>query len=65
VLVWHWCTQEHWRDRELFSGPRWAASGVGLHTLVALDPIHLEPSLYWPDCCGKHGFLREGRWQEG
>jgi hypothetical protein len=54
LLIWHWCP--------LTAGGRWLAQGVLSHTLVSLDPLHLEPSLMWM-CCGKHGFIREGRWQ--
>lgn len=60
--VWHWCSQQNWRDRPFYAGPRWMVAGTRGHTLVAHDPIHLEPSLLWSDCCGLHGFLRGGRW---
>jgi hypothetical protein len=39
------------------SGPVWQ--------LVALDPLHLEPSILCSpdkDGCGMHGFIRDGRW---
>lgn len=48
---WHWCT----------SGGRWVGQGTSDHTLVSREPLHLEPSLLW-NCCGLHGFLREGIW---
>lgn len=51
ILVWHWCA----------ANDRYIARHVGNHTLVSLEPLHLEPSLLWP-CCRKHGFIREGRW---
>lgn len=51
--LWHWCTL----------GDRWAYAVPGKHDLIADDPLHLEPSLLWP-CCGKHGFVRDGRWAE-
>jgi hypothetical protein len=54
VLVWHWCVNNP-------EGPRWMAAGVAHHTLVSLDPLHLEPSVLW-GCCGKHGYIRDGRW---
>lgn len=44
--VYHWCT-----TRQVWSG-----SHTGNHDLVTRDPLHLEPSLYWPNCCGLHGF---------
>lgn len=52
-LIWHWCTGR--------GQARWALAGTGNHTLVNRDPLHLEPSLLWP-CCGRHGFIRDGRW---
>jgi hypothetical protein len=50
---WHWCPETD----------RWRAAGVADHTLVSVDPLHLEPSLLWP-CCGKHGFVFAGRWRD-
>lgn len=35
-------------------GPRWA--------LHSLDPLHVEPSILCS--CGRHGFVREGKWVE-
>lgn len=32
-------------------------------TVVSVDPLHIEPSLRCT-ICGKHGFIREGRWEE-
>lgn len=73
-LVWHWCDYSVWRARteadpetylaEYIPEPHWSPAGVGAHDLVRLDPLHLEPSLFWPSCCGLHGFLREGRWTD-
>jgi hypothetical protein len=54
--VWHWCTAPN------LPRPRWVPSGTDHHQLVSRDPLHLEPSLYWPGCCGPHGFLRNGQW---
>lgn len=33
----------------------------GPHTLVSLDPLHVEASVLcqW---CGLHGFIRDGKW---
>ena len=50
-LFWHWCT----------AFGRWIAAGTPLHTLIARDPLHLEPSLLW-ECCGLHGWIRDGQW---
>jgi hypothetical protein len=35
-------------------GPKW--------TLHSLDPLHVEPSILCS--CGRHGFVRAGRWEE-
>jgi hypothetical protein len=40
----------------------WRASGVSLHTVITPTPLTLVASLYWPDCCGLHGFITEGAW---
>lgn len=50
---WHWCTELK----------RWRLAGVWNHNLISEKPLHLEPSLLWP-CCGKHGFVRNGRWED-
>lgn len=59
ILVWHWCP----RLPRLEDAPagRWIAAGVATHTLVSVEPLHLEPSLLW-ECCGKHGWVRDGAW---
>lgn len=62
--IWHWCSRKNWADRPLYSGPRWAVAGTRLHLVESRDPLHLEPSLLWSDCCGKHGWIRDGRWVE-
>lgn len=49
--VWHWCT----------TSQRWQARGTRNHDVLSLDPLHLEPSLLW-NCCGKHGWIRNGEW---
>lgn len=65
LLIWHWCTESRWvAEGRPHAEPHWVLAGAETHTLVSRDPLHLEPSLYWPDCCGKHGFIREGRWVE-
>lgn len=60
LLLWHDCTQSVGKadaDR-----PGWAPWGAGLHTLVAVEPLHIEASVFYPACCGMHGFIRAGRW---
>jgi hypothetical protein len=34
----------------------------GRWTLVSLDPLHVEPSILCS--CGRHGYVRAGRWEE-
>ena len=69
LWVWHDCTLE--LDPEQIENSRklgvpvslgWRPSGVGAHDLVSSAPLHIEPSLYWPACCGMHGFIRDGKW---
>ncbi len=67
LLVYHWCEHRLWAGRAGYDADPafyrfWAPAGVGAHELVSVDPLHLEPSVYWPDCCGLHGFIRAGRW---
>lgn len=45
------------------TAPRWIWRPCGRHTVVSLDPLHLEPSIGWTDCCGRHGFIRGGKWE--
>lgn len=40
----------------------WRPTGVRTHTWVSAEPVHIEPSVYWPECCGLHGFVRDGEW---
>jgi hypothetical protein len=68
LLVWHLCDKNRWymdpeKDQSKIEDYKgWHPAGVNLHTLVSVDPLHLEPSLFWNDCCGMHGWIREGRW---
>lgn len=67
VCVWHWCDHHLWAGRPYFEAHRdeymrWVPANASAHTVVSLDPLHLEPSVYWPDCCGLHGFIRDGAW---
>lgn len=70
--IWHWCTGSvilkkppppaSTGERIPDYYPRWALAAVGAHDLIARDPLHLEPSVHWPGCCGLHGWVREGAW---
>jgi len=48
---WHWCT----------TNGRWVPAGTPRHELRSREPLHLEPSLLW-ECCGLHGWVRNGQW---
>jgi hypothetical protein len=56
VVVWHWHAPTNGDE------PRWRAAGCGLHTVVSLDPLHLEPSLGCEDGCANHGWIHGGVW---
>jgi hypothetical protein len=59
---WHWCKAlEGVPETHKVNEGCWVAAGVSHHQLVSRDPLHLEPSLLW-QCCGTHGFVRDGRW---
>lgn len=60
-FFWHWCpTYAELPEEKTVSGG-WIGAGTSAHTLVSREPLHLEPSLLW-QCCGMHGFVREGKW---
>ncbi len=61
-MFWHWCKSLEGvpEDRKVHEGC-WVAAGTSAHTLVSREPLHLEPSLLW-NCCGLHGFVRDGQW---
>lgn len=70
LILWHHCDKNVWRGNpekvqsviDDYIG--WHPSGVGLHTLVSAEPLHIEASVYWPTCCGMHGWIRNGRWSD-
>lgn len=67
LYVWHWCDHHLWTGRSHFDAHReeyrfWAPAGVGAHDLISIKPLHLEASVYWPGCCGMHGWIRDGAW---
>jgi len=62
-----------WHDCDLILGPEsiapgarfgWRPSGVAAHTLVQVEPLTITASVYWPDCCGKHGFITNGSYAD-
>lgn len=71
LWIWHWCEHPLWegRGKTEFEAHRddyrfWSPAGVGAHDLITVDPLHIEASVYWPDCCGLHGWIRDGRWTD-
>lgn len=77
IHLWHWCDRSVIKrtddpDERLptWFEPQWVLVGVGAHTQLAGPPVTLvptettlDPSVLWPHCCGKHGWLRNGQWQ--
>lgn len=66
-LIWHWCDRSVAKTRDSdrlpeWYEPQWVAGGTMAHDLVAVEPLHIEPSFLMPACCGIHGFIRNGRW---
>lgn len=55
VVIWHWHTPTEGTHR-------WMAAACGLHRIVSLDPLHLEPSLACEAGCPNHGHIRAGVW---
>lgn len=45
-----------------FGDPGYDSTGRAHWQLHSLDPLHVEPSILCS--CGRHGFVRNGRWQE-
>lgn len=56
ILVWHLCPGED----------GWVATQIPLHTVPSgtedLTQLTVRDSLFWPDCCGLHGWLTDGVW---
>lgn len=55
ILVWHDCPPDG----------GWVASGAGLHTVLGneISTMTFQPSLYFLDCCGLHGWIENGVWK--
>lgn len=69
LWVWHNCSMSIVQEKnpeatplELSSG--WKPAGVGAHELKTIEPLHIEPSVYWSECCGMHGWIRNGVYSE-
>lgn len=63
LWVWHDCATPLSETSVAPGEPfGWRPTGVGAHTLVAESPLTLTASLWWPDCCGLHGFITDGAW---
>jgi hypothetical protein len=55
VWVWHWHVPTN-------GEPRWQLSGCGLHTVLQVEPLTLDPSLACDDGCTSHGWIKNGQW---
>ena len=69
LLVWHDCDHSVMLANPEVTHPEtirpfigWHPTGVGAHDLITADPLHIEASVYWPSCCGMHGWIRGGAW---
>lgn len=62
LLVWHDCDQSIGTSEGYADRAGWVPWGCGLHTLIEVDPLHIEASVFYPECCGLHGWIRDGRW---
>jgi len=69
LWIWHNCdanlssAERDFRDeggRKIYVG--WTPTGVAAHDLISELPLHIEASIYWPECCGMHGFIRDGKY---
>jgi hypothetical protein len=58
VGIWHWC--DHSIDGQ--SEPEWRANRLKRHTIITVSPLTLSPSVWFDDCCGLHGWVRDGVW---
>lgn len=76
VHLWHWCDRSVIKQKDTDRLPewyefQWVLVGVSAHTQLAGPPITLapteltlDPSVYWPQCCNKHGYLKQGNWED-
>ncbi|MCX5239841.1 hypothetical protein OG824_32030 [Streptomyces prunicolor] len=58
---WHWCPAAALTPGPADTAGRWMGASTNHHTLLARQPLYLEPSLLWR-CCDTHGFVRDGTW---
>lgn len=42
---------------------RHAWGSTSAHTLVSEEPLTLDPSIGWQECCGRHGYVKGGVWE--
>lgn len=61
IWIWHDC-QEVLGPDSVAPGATfgWRPSGIDGHELESLEPLTVSPSVYWPGCCDKHGFITNG-----
>lgn len=59
LYVWHWCA--HVGQGAVDS--RWVRSGTKLHDVTyGPEGVTFNPSVYWNECCGLHGWIRNDAW---
>lgn len=55
LLLWHDCPVEG----------GWCAADPSLHTMTGtFDNLTLRASVYFPECCGLHGWVTDGKWTD-
>jgi hypothetical protein len=62
-VLWHWCEPKNEEAAAYCrkgTAPHWCPWGTAAHTVVQREPLTLTPSVYWPGCCGMHGFVTDG-----
>lgn len=65
LWVWHDCDLSLDPARRSVDGyAGWKPTGVAAHTLIQAEPLTIVASVYWPECCGLHGFITAGRWDQ-
>lgn len=66
LWVWHDCDHNLDPERKQHHAypEGWTPSGVGLHDLISIEPLRIEASVYWPACCGMHGWISNGQWTD-
>lgn len=68
LWVWHNCTMELAIEKSKgdhiypYGSIGWKPARPALHILITQEPLHIETSVHWPECCGMHGWIRDGKY---